>query len=105
MYPDAPRADKGERMKEKKNSAGFRIRLILILAIVLVVSVFALNDVITDIIWFGDRFLELDDLITGVSSPVGRKDEGDTYDLMGRKVLKIKQPGIYIKNGKKVSAK
>ena len=60
---------------------------------------------VTDIIWFGDRFLELDDLITGVSSPVGRKDEGDTYDLKGRKVQKIKQPGIYINNGKKVSAK
>ncbi len=39
-------------MTDKKNSAGFRIRLLVILAIVLVAAVFALNDVITDIIWF-----------------------------------------------------
>ena len=60
---------------------------------------------VTDIIWFGDHFLSLDEVITGVTSPAGRKDEGDIYDLSGRKVKKIQQPGIYIQEGRKVSVK
>jgi hypothetical protein len=64
---------------------------------------------VTDVIWFGDHFLELDEIInaeTGIRN-YGQwiKGDGQLYDISGRKLDKIQQPGIYIKKGKKVSVK
>ena len=64
---------------------------------------------VTDVIWFGDHFLELDEIInaeTGIRN-YGQwiKGDGQLYDISGRKLDKVQQPGIYIKKGKKVSVK
>ena len=46
----------------------------------------------------------VDDFITGVDD-LERTEDGAIYDLQGRKLEKITQPGIYIKDGKKVAVK
>ena len=46
----------------------------------------------------------VDDFITGVDD-IDVNDNADIYDLQGRKLDKITQPGIYIKNGRKVLIK
>lgn len=48
---------------------------------------------------------EAEDIITGVDGvEIDTKDDV-IYDLSGRKIEKITQPGIYIKNGKKIMVK
>jgi hypothetical protein len=44
-----------------------------------------------------------EEITTSISetSTTGRNDEGTIYDLSGRKVTRITQPGVYIRNGKK----
>jgi hypothetical protein len=44
----------------------------------------------------------LRDYETGITSPLGETAEGTFFDLQGRKLDKITQPGIYIEGGKKV---
>ena len=46
----------------------------------------------------------VDDFITGVDD-LERTEDGAIYDLQGRKLDKITQPGIYIKDGRKVMIK
>jgi hypothetical protein len=47
----------------------------------------------------------LRDYETGITSPLRETAEGAIFDLQGRKLDKITQPGIYIKNGRKVLIK
>lgn len=42
---------------------------------------------------------------TGVASPIWKTEEGSLFDLQGRKLDKITQPGIYIRDGRKVLVK
>ena len=41
----------------------------------------------------------------GIGTPLEDKAEGPVYDLQGRRIDKIAQPGIYIKGGKKIIRK
>lgn len=41
----------------------------------------------------------------GIGTPLEDKAEGPVYDLQGRRIDKIAQPGIYIKGGKKILVK
>ena len=41
----------------------------------------------------------------GIGTPLEDKTEGPVYDLQGRRIDKIAQPGIYIKGGKKILVK
>ena len=62
---------------------------------------------VTDIIWFGNEWCYfLDDVIgTDIHGTRQGTESGDIYDLSGRKVQKIQHPGVYIKDGRKVSVK
>lgn len=48
---------------------------------------------------------EAEEIITGVDGVETDTKSDVIYDLSGRKIEKITQPGIYIKNGKKVMTK
>ena len=66
-------------------------------------------------LWFGPAEMTLDqlkallnvaeDIITGVDSVETDTKSDVIYDLYGRKIEKITQPGIYIKGGKKILVK
>ena len=66
-------------------------------------------------LWFGPDVLNLDqikailneaeEIITGVDGIEVETKEPVIYDLSGRRIEKITQPGIYIKNGKKILIK
>ena len=66
-------------------------------------------------LWFGPADMTLDqikaaidaaeEIITGVDGVESETKEAVIYDLSGRRIEKITQPGIYIKNGKKVLIK
>ena len=61
---------------------------------------------VTNIVWFGPEGMTLDEVIgTDIRSTRQGTESGDIYDLSGRKVQKIQHPGVYIKEGKKVSVK
>lgn len=61
------------------------------------------------LIVFGPKGVALKDLLSFYATGVDEIDEGtkngDIYDLLGRKLDKITQPGIYIKDGKKILKK
>ena len=57
---------------------------------------------------FGNLFYtdyEGTDEPNGITSPLRETEEGAIFDLQGRKIDKITQPGIYIKDGQKILAK
>ena len=66
-------------------------------------------------LWFGPADMTLDqikaaidaaeEIITDVDGVESETKEAPTYDLSGRRIEKITQPGIYIKNGKKILVK
>ena len=66
-------------------------------------------------LWFGPDSMTLDaikaalgtaeEIITDVDGIESETKEDVIYDLSGRKIERITQPGIYIKNGKKILVK
>lgn len=62
---------------------------------------------IEDFVWFSATGMsqeEIDEIITGIDV-IEISNKSDIFDLQGRKLEKITQPGIYIKDGKKVAVK
>lgn len=61
---------------------------------------------VVDIVWFGPEGMNLEEVIgTSIEAHTQSGDTEGVYDLSGRKLQRIQQPGVYIKEGRKVSVK